>query len=94
MYNTTDGKSPYFKIDDNGTYFRVITNIVKIDTDPNNENNKKLFFILDGDYTTQIPYVSIDNFGNKTFYRDIIANDITAILKINNKEQYEYTINY
>lgn len=94
MYNNTiDGKIPLFKIDSYGSYFKVLTNIIRIDEDPNNEDNKKLFFVIDYDYTTQIPYVSINSDGNKTFYRNIPPNNLTAILKINNKKQYECTIN-
>jgi len=93
MFKTIDGKQKYFKFNiiGDGSRFKVITNILKINEDPNNKDNKKLFFIKDNDYINQLPYMYFEN-GIIKFRKEIPNCDVlTIILRLSVSEQYEYT---
>lgn len=87
---TIDGNTPYLRLDVNGAQIKVQTNIVRIDRDQNNPDNKKLFFIQDSDYTNLIPYQYVNNLGVISFYDSLPSCQVlTALIKVNNKIQYE-----
>ena len=93
MYNTIDDKIPTLKINVYSGSIRVVTNIIRIDTNPNNTDNNKLFFVKDYDYTNLIPYTFINSVGKKDFYKSKPScNTLTALIKKSNKEQYETTV--
>jgi len=92
MFNTIDGKQKYFRFNiiGNGSSFKVVTNMLKIDKDVNNVDNKKLYFIEDHDYSNLIPYMYYEN-GQIKFVKEIPnCNYLTVILKLSITEQYEY----
>jgi len=95
MYQTTDNQIPYFKFKlfTDQTHFKVLTNILNIDKDPENVNNKKLFFAKEGDYTNLIPYMY--DIGGEIKFLDIIPNCqiLNILIKLDNFIQYEINFN-
>jgi len=92
MFNTTDGKKKYFKFNiiGDGSRFKILTNILKIDEDISNNDNKKLFFVKDYDYTNILPYRYYKD-GKIVFRKEIPnCNSLLVLLKLSLAEQYEY----
>jgi len=95
LFNTLDGNKPYIKFQRiaEGSRFKVLTNILKIDQNPDNQDNKKLFFIKDLDYDNPLRYMYNIN-GVVTFRREIPnCNILIALIKLNSFEQYEFYSN-
>lgn len=93
MYNTTDGKKQYLKLQVINSIVTVLTNIILINRDKSNLNNLKVSFIKDEDYDNKVPYMYLDETGEYTFLRYAPScNILTVLLTINNEVQYETSI--
>lgn len=92
---TIDGLPGFFNVikDSTGSRIKILTNIIKVDTDPSNEDNKKIFYIRDYYYDTLYPYFTYVN--GEPFFNTVIPNSthLIIIIKINNSEQYEFHLN-
>ena len=81
----------YFKLDfnSNKSKFNISTNILKIDNDYSNLDNRKVFFILDGDYNNKLSYMYVDN-GIYKFRHDVPnCNKLIVLIQKSIIDQYE-----